>query len=41
MIGEMRGTDIDPRVADALLLVVQRKRVTEKARPVAAAETPA
>jgi HD-GYP domain-containing protein (c-di-GMP phosphodiesterase class II) len=41
MIGEMRGTDIDPRVADALLLVVQRKRVTEKARPVAATETPA
>jgi HD-GYP domain-containing protein (c-di-GMP phosphodiesterase class II) len=39
MIGEMRGTDIDPLVADALLLVVQRVRVREKPRPVAAAET--
>jgi HD-GYP domain-containing protein (c-di-GMP phosphodiesterase class II) len=42
MIGEMRGTDIDPMVADALLLVVQRERVRENGRPaVAAAETPA
>ena len=39
MIGEMRGTDIDPMVADALLLVVQRERVRENGRPVVAAET--
>jgi len=39
MIGEMRGTDIDPLVADALLLVVQRERVRENSHPVAAAET--
>jgi HD-GYP domain-containing protein (c-di-GMP phosphodiesterase class II) len=39
MIGEMRGTDIDPLVADALLLVVQRVRVREKTHLVAAAET--
>jgi HD-GYP domain-containing protein (c-di-GMP phosphodiesterase class II) len=41
MIGEMRGTDIDPLVADALLLVVQRERVRENGRPAVAAETPA
>jgi HD-GYP domain-containing protein (c-di-GMP phosphodiesterase class II) len=39
MIGEMRGTDIDPLVADALLLVIQRERVRENGRPVVAAET--
>jgi HD-GYP domain-containing protein (c-di-GMP phosphodiesterase class II) len=39
MIGEMRGTDIDPLVADALLLVVQRERVRENSHPVVAAET--
>jgi HD-GYP domain-containing protein (c-di-GMP phosphodiesterase class II) len=39
MIGQMRGTDIDPVVADALLRVVERRRAQESARPQSVAET--
>jgi HD-GYP domain-containing protein (c-di-GMP phosphodiesterase class II) len=33
MIGDMKGTDIDPLVADALLRVVEAKQARELGRP--------
>ncbi len=41
IIGEMKGTDIDPRVADALLTVIQRKHAEELAGSIAPARAPA
>ncbi len=39
MIGDLRGTDIDPAVSEALLNVIERKRVRETVPAPATAET--